>query len=197
MDSDLHSDQCLYHTTSLENISSILCEGLLPRGPSHREKVEEDLIAVAAENDINLPIDRRDCVFCYPSLSQAATLFVPRPGTTEKDLLGDPEGIVVIDGEQVTNELFLGEFKLITEAITLQYKEHPDEKMLASSYEDALQRYADSLIRISSFATLDSHCGRFEYPEIVVAGEIAPQAIVSVLCDGHPLVEEYQDQGQQ
>lgn len=195
MASNFHPDQYFYHTTSLENISPVLCEGLLPRNPSHREKVEEDLITVSAENDIDISIDRRDCVFCYPSLSQALTPFELKP-SDEEGLLGDRQGVIVIDREQITDEMFLGEFKLITEAITLQHKENPDEKMLASSYEDALVRYADSLIRISSFDTLGSQYERFEYPEIVVAGKIAPQAIVSVLCDGHPLVEEYQERGQ-
>jgi hypothetical protein len=132
-------------------------------------------------------------VFCHPSLSQAATLFVPRADTAEKDFLGDPEGIVVIDGEQVTNELFLGEFKLIAEAITLQHKKNPDEKMIASSYEDALQRYAGSLIRISSLDTLENQCEQFEHPEIVIADAISPQAIIDVFCDGHPLIEEYKE----
>lgn len=152
MDSNFYTDQYFYHTTSLENISSILCEGLLPRDPSHRDKVEEDLIAVAAENDLNLPIDRRDCVFCYPSLSQALTPFELKLSNKE-GILGDRHGVIVIDREQITDEMFLGEFRLITEAITLQHKENPDGKMIASSYEDALQRYADSLIRISLLAT--------------------------------------------
>lgn len=194
MDSGFYSDQYFYHTTSLENISSILCEGLLPREPNHREKVEEDLIAVAAENDINLPFDRGDCVFCYPSLSQAVTPFELKLDDVE-GLLGDRQGIIVIDRGQITNKMFIGEFQLITDAITLQHKENPDEKMLASSYEDALHRYADSLTRISSFDILDSQCGQFEYPEIIVEGEISPQAIVSVLCDGHPLIEACQEQG--
>ena len=190
MDSSFYSDQYFYHTTSLENISSILCEGLLPRDSTHRESIEEDLIAVATEKGINLAVDRRDCVFCHPSLSQAVTPFELKTDD-EEGLLGDRQGIVVIDREKITDEIFIGEYRLITDAITLQFKESPDEQMLASSYKDALQRYADSLIRISSLDTLENQCEQFENPEIVIADTISPQAIIGVFCDGHPLIEEY------
>jgi hypothetical protein len=193
-----HPSHYLYHTTSLDNISSILCDGLLPADNDPIEGLNEDLMTTASDCDSNFPIDRRECVFCSPSLFRAATVFVRRhrENIEQGGLLGGPDGIVVVDGTQIANPLFVGNEKLITEANVLRYKQTPSEWMIASSYEDALQRYIDSLTRVSS-DTLEKQSDRFEGPEIVVPEEITPEAIVSVLCDGHPLIERQKRRDQQ
>jgi hypothetical protein len=191
MDENVHPESYIYHMTPLENVSSILAEGVQSRHPRRRENIANDLTSLAAENGIDLPIDRRTCVFCYPTLSQAVSNLMPKRVDGEPNPFGDPEGIVVIDGEQVAHEMFVGEFKLISTAIDFQFREEPDEAMIAPSYDDALQQYAESLTRVSSFTEMETVCARFEYPEVVVAGDIEPAAIMSVLRNGHPLVQEY------
>lgn len=174
----------------LRNASSILTEGIQPSSSTHRDSLEQDLPNVAAENGIDLPIDRQNCVFFYPALPPAANSLTPTDHKGEA-VLGPPEGIVVVDANQVEGDLFVGDFRLISDAIDFQFKEEPDDAMISTSYNSALRRYADSLTRVESVDSLDTISEQFELPEVITEETVGSQAIVSVLCGDHPRVEHY------
>jgi hypothetical protein len=175
----------------LRNISSILTDGIQPPSSSYRDNIDQDLIEVVAENGTDLPIDRQNCVFFYPALGPAASTLTPTNDEGEA-VLGKPEGVVVVDETQVESDLFVGEFRLISDAIDFQFREEPDDAMISASYNDALRRYADSLTLIGAGNSLETVCEQFKMPEVIVEGTVGPQTVVSVLCGGHPRIEHYQ-----
>jgi hypothetical protein len=165
----------IYHVTGIDNLDSILEHGIQPRA-GHRDKLEADLSTVAAANGIELPIDRCDCVFCYPTLA-AATELMEISGDAPPPL-AQREAIVVIGGAQINQQLYVGEFDYISDAIDLQHMAEPDAAVTAESYDDALQRYATTLKELESFDTLHQLAAEFQTPEIVIEGGIKPDRII-------------------
>lgn len=178
MTQQLREDSLLYHQAKLENVPSILRKGLQPADSTSRGGVESDLTALAAERGIEFPIVRQNCVFCYPFLSQAAEFVPSELEAIEEQPLLEHSGIIVVDGEQVQSDLFVGDFQLISDAIDLQYMDEPDHAVTSESYTDALWRYAESLTRLPSFDSLAAISEQFHIPEVVVEGGTAPETIV-------------------
>jgi hypothetical protein len=179
IDSALQADSYLYHTTSVSNLQSILRNGVQPTTDGHRDGLEHDLTRIAAEHGIEIPITRQDCVFCYASSEQATRL--TQLGTPDSDEYGglqSNDAIVVIDGQEIDDDVFVGEFRLISDAIDHQHMPEPDDVMISDSYEDALRRYADTLTRVEPFSSLVDICSDFRLAEVVVENGIPPGAIV-------------------
>jgi len=136
--------------------------------------LEADLGIIATEQNIELPINRRQCVFLYPSLQQAATEIY---SATE---LSPNDRIVVVDRCLLDQKSYVGEFDLISDAIDLQFMSEPDEAIISESYEDALIQYAASLTEVDSFESEDQIHREFIHPEVVVENTIDSSAIVDV-----------------
>lgn len=168
----------LYHVTSIENLDAINREGIQPSS-SHRNSLEADLTELAAEAGIELPFDRRDCVFLYPSLS-LATEFL-RTSNDDPSPFDHQQGVGVVDGKALQEPLYVGEFQLIGDAIDFQYMDEPDSAMISNSYEEALHQYATSLERLDSFESLDSIARQFQRPEVIVQGGLHADAILEWL----------------
>ncbi|WP_435348691.1 hypothetical protein [Haloarchaeobius sp. HRN-SO-5] len=175
MTDGLETASQLYHVTGIRNLDAILERGVQPQA-GHRDALEDDLSDVAVANDIDLPIDRSECVFCYPTLAAATELV--EPIGDECPSLSRRKAIVVIEGSRIGRQLYVGEFDYISDAIDLQYMEEPDAAVTAESYDDALHRYAATLTELESFEELDHLTGAFQRPEIVVEGGIEPDRIV-------------------
>lgn len=171
----LETPSQLYHVTGIENLNPILERGVQPVS-GHRDTLEDDLSEVAIVHGIEFPISRKECVFCYPTLA-AATEFVGTIGD-ESPPLSQRKAIVVIEGTQISQQLYVGEFDYISDAIDLQHMAEPDEVVSAESYEDALRRYAATFKKLDSFETLTKVTREFRIPEIVVEGGIKPEQIV-------------------
>lgn len=77
--------------------------------------------------------------------------------------------------------MYVGEFRLISDAIDWQYVETADDVMISTSYRDALRRYAGTLTPLSAFETVTQIQEQFQLPELVVEGGIQPGAIVEWL----------------
>ena len=168
----------LYHLADVDDLYSILRHGIQPSKMSHRDTLEAALPEVAKEFNLDVPIDRQACVFLYPCIQQAIE---QAPTTDTPDGLASfigSESIVAVDGAQVGQPLYIGEFRLVSDAIDFQYKDRPDDTMISESFEDALRRYAATLTPIDSLAVLPTLCGQYDVPEVVVEGGIEPDAIV-------------------
>lgn len=167
------SEQYLYHVAPRDACQTIAQEGIQPQD-SHREGLEADLTKTAGVTGIDLPITRQECVFCYLTLSQA----------TDSLIFGVPqgiqqaEGVAVIDRAQVTRDIYVGEFQLISDAIDWQYRDTADHTMISTSYHDALRRYAATLTPLSAFETVTQIQARFRLPELIIDDGIRPGAIV-------------------
>lgn len=104
----------LYHVAYSEDLYSILRRGIQPSKTSHRDKLESALPQVAEQFDLDFPINRRNCVFFYPRIQQALRQ-VPTGSTS--DTLSTSQEIVVVDGAEIDQPLYIGEFRLISDAI--------------------------------------------------------------------------------
>lgn len=167
----------LYHCALGQALKAIARDGIRPADSTHRDSLEADLAEVTAEKEIPFPIDRRQCVFLYPSLELAVEDMCPR----ESLRFRDSTVVVVIDATKVEGPLYIGDFRLISDAIDFQYLEEPDDVMVSESYEDALTRYATSLTEISSLDRIKALSNQYSRPEIVVEGGISPTCIIEYL----------------
>lgn len=181
IDPELRRDQYLYHSTQQDNIQSILQNGIQPSTDSHRDRLEDDLATIAADNEIALPVTRQDCVFFYATPDRAARLTSFETDDSEMDSLQQTEGIVIINGELITGPVYVGEFKLISDAIDHQYMSEPDDAMISESYTAALRRYATSLTRIESLTGLENVCNDFHLPEVIVENGVSPSTVVDTV----------------
>jgi len=168
----------LYHLTNVEDLYSILRHGIQPSETSHRDTIEAALPEVAKQFNLNIPVDRQGCVFFYPRIQQALE---PVPTTDSPDgwaLAMGPQSLVAVDGAQADQPLYIGEFRLISDAIDFQYLVEPDDAMISESFEDALRRYAATLTPIDSLAALPTLCDQYDVPEVLAEGGIGPEAVV-------------------
>ena len=178
IDPELRGDRYLYHSTQLDNIHSILRHGIQPSTDGHRDGLEDDLVTIADKHGFDLPISRQDCVFFYVFPDQATRLTSFKSDDTDMHGLNRADGLVVIDGSQISGDMYVGEFQLISDAIDHQYMSEPDDVMISESYNEALRLYAESLTRIESFSELGQVCAPFHLPEVVVENGVAPTVIV-------------------
>lgn len=168
----------LFHVTRRKNVPKILEKGVRPTDDGYRQSLENDLSDIARDQGLEFPIKRQDCVFFYPSLGGATELMSPMETDVDDGLSSRQEGIIVVNSREIKADLFVGEFKLISDAIDFQHMDEPDDAMISESYEQALQRYAASLTQIASFDSLEEVCSRFRIPEVVIEGEVQPGAVV-------------------
>lgn len=168
----------LYHLADVDDLYSILRHGIQPSETSHRDTLEAALPQVAEQFDLDVPVDRQGCVFFYPRIQQALE---PVPTTDSPDgwtsLMGS-QSVIVVDGAQIDQPLYIGEFRFISDAIDFQYLAEPDDAMISESFEDALRRYAATLTPIDSLAALPTLCDQYDVPEVLVEGGIKPESVV-------------------
>ena len=169
------SSVSLYHVASTTNLPSILDQGILPADSTHRDDLETELSHIAEDHGINFPVTRQDCVFLYPSLQIA--LKGMDPDTEYNNNLISHSGILLVDAASLDTSLYMGEFRLISDAIDFQFMEKPDEAMISQSFEDALARYARSFTKIEKISQIKTISDRFHIPEIVIEGGVEPDVI--------------------
>ncbi len=173
------STMSLYHVASASNLPLILEQGILPADSTHRDDLETELSQIAANHGIDFPLARQDCVFLYPSLDVALRGIDP---DTEYDRnLISHSGILVVDAASIDDNLYMGEFRLISDAIDFQFREKPDEAMISQSFEDALTRYAKSFTEVKQISQIRTISEQFHIPEVVVEGGIDPDAITECI----------------
>ncbi|WP_135807228.1 hypothetical protein [Halorussus marinus] len=163
----------LYHLAPRQALEAITQEGVQPSDSTHRDSLEADLAAIAAEKDIAFPIDRQECSFLYPSLELAVENLSPADGRE----LSIPEIVVVIDATKIERPLYMAEFQFISDAIDFQYLEEPDDVMISESYEDALTKYVTSLAEIPALDRIEPLSEQYYRPEVVVEDGISPACI--------------------
>ncbi|ATW88253.1 hypothetical protein halTADL_1488 [Halohasta litchfieldiae] len=169
----------LYHVASATNLPSILEQGILPADSTHRDNLETKLSHIAADHGIEFPVVRQDCVFCYPSIDIA--LMGIHPDTECDNSLISHSGIVLVDAASTETNLYMGEFRYISDAIDFQYMVRPDEAMISQSFEDALARYAKSFTEIENISQIENISEQFHTPEVVIEGGVKPSAITECI----------------
>lgn len=169
----------LYHVTNVTNLHSIFQQGILPAETTHRDSLETDLLHIAADQGIDFPVIRQNCVFLYPS--QHIALMGMHPDTDYHNNLIPHSGIALVDAASIDANLYMGEFRLISDAIDFQFMGKPDEAMVSQSYEDALTRYAKSFTEIEKVSQVEKISEGFHTPEVVVEGGIKPSAITECI----------------
>jgi hypothetical protein len=165
----------LYHVAYSEDLYSILRRGIQPSETSHRDKLESTLPQVAEQFDLDFPIDRQNCVFFYPRIQQALEQV---PTESKSCTWPSSKEIVVVDGADIDQPMYIGEFRLISDAIDFQYKDKPDDAMISVSFDDALRRYAATLRPVDSLAALPKLCDRYELAEVIIEDGVDPETIV-------------------
>lgn len=171
-----------YHSTAVDRIPSIRQDGLQPSKSAYRDPIEEDLNTIAAENKISLPINRQDCVFCYPSLSIAVDSTFFKKGTAdEESKLFRREAVVVIDVASIRDELYVADFDLFSDAIDLNFSNASDDAIKSDSYESALTTYAESLTKLVKFESIDDIFDTYHSPEILIENGVSGSSIVETI----------------
>lgn len=166
----------LYHVTQAATLPAIVWQGLQQSLESHRDDLEDDLEQVTEDSGRPVPFDRHECVFLFPSTSSAYELLEPDSAYRRNSLTGH-KGIAVVDATAVEADLYLADFQLFSDTIDLQYMQEPDEAIVAKSREDAVRRYAASITSVESPEDLREPPDTLHHPEVVVNGEIPPDAI--------------------
>lgn len=165
----------LYHVAYSEDLYSILQRGIQPNETSPRDKLESALSQIAEQFDLDFPINRRNCVYFYPRI-QRALRQVPTGSTS--DTLSRSQEIVVVDGAEIDQPLYIGEFRLISDAIDFKYRDEPDDTMISESFDDALRRYAATLRPVDSLTALPKLCDQYELAEVVIENGVDVETIV-------------------
>lgn len=167
----------LYHVANVDDLYSILRNGVQPSETSYRDTLEAALPEVAEQFNLDVPVDRQACVFFYPRVQQALE-FVPAADSPDSwaSLMGS-QSVIAVDGARVDQPLYIGEFRLISDAIDFRHLAEPDDTMISESFEDALRRYAATLTPIDSLTDLPALCDEYKLPEVLVEGGIKPEAI--------------------
>lgn len=171
--------ETLYHVASATNLPSILERGILPADSTHRNGLEAELSRIAENNGIDFPVSRQNCVFFYPSLHTA--LRGIEPDTEYDNTLISHSGIVLVDARSIDSNLYIGEFRLISDAIDFQFMEKADEAMISESFEDALVQYARSFTKIEQVSRIKTISEQFHIPEIVIEGGVKPGVITECI----------------
>lgn len=179
-DSSAPGGVALYHYTQAKYLPAIVDQGLMPASSTHRDKLEAKLDDVAAEYGLEFPVTRQDCVFLYPSLDEA--LRTAEPDTEyDQSSIQSHSGIAVVDGTSVESPLYLGDFKLFSDAIDLLHMPEPDHAVSASSLTDALRQYAASFRRVESLSDIAEAAVEYRIPEVVVEGGVSSDAVREVM----------------
>lgn len=132
----------LYHVSVASNLPTIVDDGLRASESTHRDGLETELTDVALTYGIEFPVVRQDCVFLYPRMQDS---FVGLELDSEyKTQRFSHDGVVVVDSDRIESDPYLGDFKLMGDAIDFQYLRTPDDAMVSSSRVGALRRYAES-----------------------------------------------------
>lgn len=168
----------LYHMTYTDELYSILRHGIQPSETSHRDSLESALLQVAEKFNLEFPIDRRECVYLYPRIQDALAQLPAEDIQKEHATLYGSQEVVVVNGTETDQPLYIGEFQLISDAIDFQYKDEPDDTMISESFEDALRRYAAGLTTVESLTALPTLCEEYELPEVLVENGLGPEVIV-------------------
>jgi hypothetical protein len=174
----------IYHTASVEDIPGILNEGITPSDESYRHAMESDLQLLADDEDISLPVKRQECVFCYPSLRQAIDMASFETGPAGSlDALFSRQGLLIIDGTSLRDELYVADFTLFTEIIELRYGAGQHAIIQSESYEAALRNYAESMTSFEAFDSVSEIHDEFRIPELLIESDISPTDIrETLLC---------------
>lgn len=174
-------DPYLYHSTASENLYQILKQGISPQGPTHRDTIDSDVHSISKETPSAPIINRGKSVFFYPFLMQAVKLTDIGPSSNSSHAFSRDETIIIVDSQNVDNDIYVGEFDLISDAIDFQHMDEPDDAMISESYSDALQRYVESLIPLKEFTDDIRISDQYETPEIVIQDGVSPHAIIDWL----------------
>ncbi|ERG93946.1 hypothetical protein, partial [Haloquadratum walsbyi] len=143
--------------------------------PDTRDDNETKLQVVAYKNDISLPIDRQNCVFCYPSLRHGIEMGTfETKGAGSLHTLFQHQGLIVINAEPFQDRLYVGEFDLFSAVIEFSYRD-------LGEYEKALAAYAKSLTPVAEFNSIQEIDAEFRNPEILFEGKIGADQIIEVI----------------
>ncbi|MFC7137647.1 hypothetical protein ACFQRB_16700 [Halobaculum litoreum] len=90
-------------------------------------------------------------------------------------------GLGVVDGQEVTGSVAVGEYRLFGEIIHFSHTDVADRYSLVESYEEALEGYAESFVALDEFSSLDEIVSEYDHPEIMVEGGVSAESVSEVL----------------
>lgn len=174
----------IYHSAPATSLRKIRDEGVHPGGSSYRDRFENDLAALASEEDLTLPVTRQNCSFFHPTIEQAVemSLFdLAGPVKSPELQVTERQGIAVIDLSYVETVPYVGDFQLFSDIIDLSVMDQPDEVVVSNSYEDALHTYIETLQPLTAFEAIEQLDEQYHSPELLIEDRVPQSAVTEIL----------------
>lgn len=174
----------VYHGAPATSLPEIRDEGVQPSGSSYRDRFENDLAALASEEDLTLPVTRQDCSFFHPTIEQAVEMSrfdLTGLGESPELQVAERQGIAVIDLSYVEMVPYVGDFQLFSDIIDLSVMDQPDEAVVSNSYEDALHTYIETLQPLTAFDSIEQLDEQYHSPELLVEDRVPHSAVTEIL----------------
>jgi len=163
-----------FHRTQQEYVEPILAEGILCDEPGDVsvQLIEEALDELGYEDPF--PFDRTEVTYCHLDGASIEESYRRWP-----DLSAD-EAVLVVDLQSITAPMYLADMSVISDLI--DYRAAAADVMIhADSPHDIVQLYRESIVQVDGPEDIRSAVKRDrEHTELVVAGDISPDAIVDV-----------------
>lgn len=165
-----------FHTTQQENVDSILKHGIkhtTDAGPD-TSSIETALTKIGYDSPF--PFDRTAVTYCGVDAEFSSEML---PSHSHSELHSNKVAII-IEVEEITSQMYLADMSLVSDLI--DYLHGGVGIMLhAETPEQAAERYRDSITTIETPDDIASSVGEFGHPELIVDGDISPEAIVDTI----------------
>jgi len=164
-----------FHTTAAENVPSIRDRGLLCQMSCNPDT--EATIQTLSDHDAGdqLPFDRDTVVYCHfdPTYVEETQSALAERGSA------NDERVAVVDVSAVTAPMYVADMDPASDLVDANFA--PDSALVADSPADAIRRYQESIVQVSSPNDIASALnGDRRHPELVIDGDVSPDAIVEI-----------------